>query len=164
MISQLQLLADLLEEATADRDYPPVVLVTAGRPPAPDLEGRECQTAIYVFGDEVADLNQDDENACMVLSRWRMGYEIWTCYPEDWDSQLGTDAAEDAAAELYGLMEAAWCALVNAKDDDYFCACKYVELAPLIVQPRFGLAVSALGQVVLPYTCTATAEESPTSP
>lgn len=159
MIDQLEVLAGILEDATGAN-----VIVTAGRPAAPSYEGRECQTVVYVWGQVVADLNQDDPTACLVRSRFSMFYEIQTCYPEGWEDQVGSQAAEDAAVALYGLMASAWCGLVVAKDAGEFCDdCKFVELAPLEVQPRLGGAVSALGGVTIPYVCDPL-EDSPTSP
>ena len=166
MITSLEALADLLTEAVADASCVPNVFVTAGRPAAPSDEGRECQTVIYVFGSNVADLNQDDQNACVVRSRWAMQYEIWTCYPEGWEDQIGTAAAETAVQCLYELMALAWCALVEAKDSgDPFGDCEYVELQPLETQQRLGQAISALGGVVVPYECPVPeVVESPSSP
>jgi hypothetical protein len=162
MIDQLALLRDLLEDAVADSDcVVNRVAITAGRPAAPSAEDADCRTAIFVFGAEASDLNQNDPSACIVDSRWAMQYEIWTCYPEAW-GDVGDEAHEAAAACLYELMRLAWCALVEAKDDGYFCDCKFVELAPLIVQQRSGGAVSALGGVTLPYVCPV--ETSPSSP
>lgn len=165
MISELRLLADLLEEAVADSEcVVGDVIVTAGRPAAPSGEGQECQTRIYVFGAQVADENQAIPDACLVKSRWQMQYEIHSCYPEDWDDQTGSTNEAAAAACLYELMSLAWCALVEAKDTGYFCDCTFLELSPLIVQPRSGGAVSALGGVTMPYVCPVPAIESPTSP
>lgn len=163
MLAELQALETLLEEAVADSDcVVGDVILTAGRPAAPSGESQECQTRIYVFGGEMGDFNQTNPDACNVRSRWLMQYEIWTCYPEDWDDQVGTSASEAAAACLYKLMSLVWCALVDAKDSDYFCPCAFVELTPMIIQPRSGGAVSALGGVTLPYTCPV--PDSPTSP
>lgn len=149
MITELQLLESIIEDAVTDSEcVVDRVVLTAGRPAAPS--GEDC-TAIYVFGAEVADENQTDGDACTVKTRWAMQYEIWSCYPEDWEDQTGNEEA--AAACLYELMQLVWCALVEAKDDDIFCECKFVELVPLVVQPRSGGAVSALGGVTLPYTC-----------
>lgn len=164
MLAELQALTDLLEDAVADSEcVVGDVILTAGRPAAPSGEGQECQTRIYVFGGEIGDLNQTDQDQCLIRSRWQMQYEIWTCYPEDWDDQVGTDASETAAACLYEIMSLVWCALVEAKDTNYFCECAFVELTPMIVQPRSGGAVSALGGVTLPYFCPVPAD-SPTSP
>lgn len=163
MISQLETLRDVIEDAVADADC--VVdrfAITAGRPAAPS--GEDC-TAIYVFGAGLQDLNQADENACIVRSRWVMQYEIHSCYPEDWDDQYTTEAEEAAATCLYELMSLVWCALVEAKDDGVFCDdCSFVEIDPLVVQPRSGGAVSALGGVTLPYVCPVPETESPASP
>lgn len=164
MRAELDALADLLAEAVADATCEVSdVIVTAGRPAAPSTEGRECQTVIYVFGDNVTDDNQTSlDDSCIVLSRWAMLFEIQTCYPEDWEDQIGTEDASTAADCLYELMRLAWCALVEAKDTNYFCDCRDIELVPLQVQNRQGGSVSALGGVTIPYDCTE--ETSPTSP
>lgn len=150
MIEQLEQLRDLIEEAV---DVP--VLISPGRPPAPSSIGVECQTVVYVFGDTMLDLNQANQNECVVRSRWSMAYEIWTCYPEDW-ADVGEAEHKEAADRLYGLMNDIWCALVTAKDEGDPWDCSFVELNPLIVQQRLGTAVSALGGVTLPYHCTVT--------
>ena len=165
MITQLENLAEVIEDAIAD-DYPDVpVLVTAGQPAAPSSEGVDCQTVVYVWGQVVADLNQTNQDSCVVRSRWTMFYQIQTCYPENWDDQIATTAASEAATRLYELMALVWCGLVEAKDAGLLCDnCKYVELAPLETQPRQGGAVSALGGVTIPYACPVPEVESPASP
>jgi hypothetical protein len=161
MLTQLQALETLLTDAVADATCEVSrIAITAGRPAAPS--GEDC-TAIYVFGNGVLDENQANPEACVVLSRFAIQYEIHSCYPEDWDDQYTTEAEALAAACLYELIELVWCALVDAKDTGYFCDCKFVELEPMEVQPRSGGAVSALGGVRLPFSCPAH-EESPTSP
>jgi hypothetical protein len=163
MITQLEALQTLLEDAVADASCAVAgVVLTAGRPAAPSGEGQDCQTVIYLWGQRVADETQTSADACTVRSRWAMQYEIWTCYPESWDGSTDTEQAT-AAACLYELISLVWCALVEAKDTNYFCDCKFVELEPLETQPRGGGAVSALGGVTLPYTCPP-AESSPSSP
>lgn len=164
MIDQLEDLADLLTVSIEDACPDVAVLVTAGQPAAPSGEG-DCQTVVYVWGQVVADLDQQTLDNCVVRSRFTMFYQIQTCYPENWEDPIGTAAASDAAARLYGLMSLVWCGLVAAKDAGDVCGanCKYVELAPLEVQPRQGGAVSALGGVTIPYVCPLT-EDSPTSP
>lgn len=153
MIEQLELLRDLLEEAVTDADCEVgQVTITAGRPAAPSSTEAECVTRIYVFGATLLDLNQTNQDSCTVRSRQTMFYEIWSCYPEDWDDVPEADH-ETAAVCLYELMGRAWCKLVEAKDSDYFCECAFVELQPLVVQDRSGGAVSALGGVSLPYEC-----------
>lgn len=161
--TELQTLEEVLTDAVADSDcVVDRIAITAGRPAAPS--GENC-TAIYIFGNGVQDLNQDNEESCVVKSRWLMQYEIHSCYPEDWDDQYTTEAEEAAAACLYELMDLVWCALVSAKDAGEFCEnCSFVQLDPLIVQPRQGGAVSAVGGVTLPYLCPAVVEESPSSP
>lgn len=164
MITQLEALRDLLEVAVAEATCEVGrVVITAGRPAAPSAEDEDCRTAIFVFGSNVTDLNQNDQNACEVRTRWAMQYEIWTCYPEDWDDV--PDADHEAPAEcLTELMTLAWCALVDAKDSgDPFGECAFVELTPLEIQPRSGGAVSALGGVTVPFDCPLP-ETSPTSP
>lgn len=157
MRAALDQLADVLRAAVAGATCEVSdVLVTAGRPASPSDEGRECQTVIYVFGEGVTDLNQNDQNACTVRSRWSMQFEIWTCYPEDWYDPIATTEAADAADCLYELMNLAWCALVDAKDDGTFGDCDFVELSPLQVQARSGGAVSALGGLVSPCLCDLT--------
>lgn len=155
MIGSLEALRDLLAEAVAESDcIVSDVVVTAGRPAAPSEEGRQCQTVIYVWGDNATDLNQNIDDACAVRARWTMSYEIWTCYPEDWEDQIRSEAAEDAALCLYELMGLAWCALVAAYDSKIpFGGCEDVELQPLTTQNRSGGAVSALGGLTIPYHC-----------
>jgi len=170
MIGALETLADLLADAVTGAECEVNhVLVTAGRPAAPSAEDRKCQTAIYVFGSNMTDRNQDDSNACRVQSRWAMQYEIWACYPEDWDDPIATEDADAAAACLYELMDLVWCALVEAYDSgDPFGDCESVELAPLEIQFRSGGAVSALGGLTIPYDCPVpepdTSPSSPSSP
>lgn len=170
MMESLEVLRDLLEDAVAEADcVVSNVVVTAGRPAAPSDEGRECQTVIYVFGENVTDLNQTDQNSCIVRSRWAMQYEIQTCYPEEWQDPIATEDAEAAAVCLYELMGLVWCALVEAYDSgEPFGDCENVELAPLQIQPRSGGAVSALGGVTIPYNCPIpeldTSPSSPSSP
>lgn len=125
------------------------VVVTAGRPAAPD---NSC-TIVYVWGGGVADDNQADPNACQVVSRWTMQYEIWTCYPEGWEDQVSTEDAAAVAECFTSLIEVVWCGLVEAHDDGVFGGCDWTELAPLTVQPRSGGAISALGAVTVPYEC-----------
>lgn len=155
MRAALDSLAMLLADAIADADCEVAdVIVTAGRPAAPSDEGRECQTVIYVFGGNVTDLNETDQDACIVRSRWSMQYEIQTCYPENWEDLVGTPEADTAADCLYELMRLAWCALVAAKDsgEPFGDAC-FIDLEPLEVQPRSGGAISALGGLTIPYDC-----------
>lgn len=164
MIDQLQAFRTLLADAVADAAcLVDRVTITAGRPAAPSGEGQECQTAIYVWGQGIADENQTNDESCVVSSRWEMAYEIWTCYPEDWED-VDDDAHFSAVSCLYDLMSLVWCAVVEAKDSGAFCDnCSYVELAPLEIGFRSGGAVSALGSVVLPFYCP-TPAESPSSP
>jgi hypothetical protein len=150
MIESLETLRDIIElaiegaECEVDR-----VTITAGRPSAP--VGEDC-TAIYIFGDQAFDFNQNDQNACSVRGRWSMDYEIHTCYPEAPDDV--TDAQHLTAADcLYELMDLVWCAIVSAKDSGTFGKCEFVELQPLDVQPRQGMSVSALGGVTIPLDC-----------
>ena len=154
MIVSLEALRDLLADAVADADCEVGrVVVTAGRPAAPSGEDEECRTAIFIFGDTVSDLNQSDEDSCLVRSRWAMQYEIWTCYSEAWED-VDDEDHEAAAACFYELMALAWCAVVEAYDSgEPFGSCENVELLPLQVQPRSGGAVSALGGVTIPYDC-----------
>lgn len=160
MISDLQTLEAVIADAVANSDcVVDRIAITAGRPAAPS--GENC-TAIYIFGIGVEDLNQDDPDSCIVDSRWVMGYEIHSCYPEDWDDQYTSEAEAAAAGCLYELMKLVWCALVEAKDRDEFCECKFVQLDQMVVQPRQGGAISALGGVTIPYTCPV--ETSPDSP
>lgn len=154
MRAALDTLAEVLTDAVADAECADVeVIVTAGRPASPSDEGRECQTVIYVFGEGVTDLNQNNQDACVVRSRWSMQFEIWTCYPEDWYDPIATAEAEEAADCLYELMDLAWCGLVDAKDAKTFGDCDFVELSPLQVESRSGGAVSALGGLVSPCPC-----------
>lgn len=135
-----------VEDATCEVDR---VTITAGRPNAPI----SCKlTAIYLWVDQVADINQTDPNSCAVTSRLTMNYEINTCYivtkGDESDDQHAV--AADCLHELMGLV---WCALVAAKDTGAFGACEWVELQPLNTQPRQGTNVSALGGVTIPYDC-----------
>ena len=157
MIESLEALRDLLADAVAEADCEVGrVVVTAGRPAAPSAEDEECRTAIFVFGSNVADLNQTDQNSCTVRSRWAMQYEIWTCYPEAWED-VDDEDHEAAAACLYELMSLAWCALIDAYDSgEPFGSCEDIELLPLEVQFRSGGAVSALGGLTIPYNCPIT--------
>ena len=161
MITQLENLADIIADAIGESAE---VLVTAGQPAAPSGDG-DCQTVVYVWGQQVFDLDQNLETSCVVRSRFTMFYQIQTCYPEGWEDLIHTEDASDAAARLYTLMSQVWCGLVDAKDGGYLCDadCKFVELAPLETQARQGGAISALGGVTIPYMCE-TAEESPASP
>lgn len=126
------------------------VTVTAGRTNAPV---GNC-TVIYVWADRIGDELQRADD-CRVASRLQLNYEIHTCYiatPGD-----ETDEQHAVAAScLYELMDLVWCGLVADKDarlTDLFGSCKFIELAPLIVQQRQGLNVSALGSVTFPYEC-----------
>ena len=165
MIEQLETLQAIIEDAVADATCDVSgVIITAGRPAAPSEEGRDCQTVIYVWGSNVSDFNQVNPTSCVVRSRFAMSYEIQTCYPEGWEDQINTDGAATSAECLYELMRLVWCELVTAKDAGEFCPdCSAVELQPLETQPRSGGAVSALGGVVVPYTCPVV-EASPSSP
>lgn len=151
IISQLQLLQDLIEDATADVGVDRIA-ITAGRPAAPS--GEDC-TAIYIFVDNLTDENQADPNACEVRSRLAMQFEIWVCYPEDWDD-VDTLAHLEAAERLYEIAGLIWCALVDAKDTcEPFGDCtEFLELTPLQAQPRLGQMVSMLGGLTVAYDCT----------
>lgn len=164
MIDQLETLQLILEESLTEvGDDGVEVFITAGRPAAPSSEGRDCQTVVYVWGQVVTDFNQNNPVSCIVASRFAMSYEVHTCYPENWEDQIRGEAALESAVFLYDLMTRVWCGLVQAKDTGEFCPdCRAVELQPLEVQPRLGGGVSALGGVVVPYTCPV--EDSPASP
>lgn len=162
MIDHLELLQAIIQDAIAAEETNGV-LVTAGRPAAPSEDDELCQTVVYVYADNISDEDQTVPDACVVRSRLAMLYEIWTCYPEGWEDQIGTTAAEDAATRLYTLMSLVWCALVEAKDAGEFCDdCRFVELTPLQVGQRLGGAVSAIGGVVISYACPV--PDSPSSP
>lgn len=150
MIEYLEALQDIIEDAVEDATCEvDRVTITAGQPPAPI--GQDC-TAIYLWADQVVDLNQNTPNECQVKSRLTMNYQIHTCYIETKNDP--TDAQHLVAAScLYELMNLAWCALVTAKDSKAFGSCEWVELNPLDIQPRQGTNVSALGGVTIPLDC-----------
>jgi hypothetical protein len=150
MIDSLDLLQDIIIEAVADAECEvDRITITAGRPPAPI--GDDC-TAIYIFGDRAFDLDQTNQNACVVKGRWAMDYEIHVCYEVSAEDETDEQHATGADC-LYELMDLVWCALVAAKDTGAFGDCNYVELDPLEVQPRQGGHVSALGGLTVPIAC-----------
>lgn len=150
MIESLDLLAGIIETAVAEAECEvDRVTITAGRPAAP--VGEDC-TAIYIFGDRAFDLDQTNQNSCVVRGRWAMAYEIHTCYQVSAEDE--TDAEHELSADcLYELMDLVWCALVSAKDTGAFGDCAYVELDELVVQERRGGHVSALGGLTVPAAC-----------
>jgi hypothetical protein len=140
------IIEDAVEDATCDVDR---VTITAGQPSAPI--GADC-TAIYLWVDQVVDLNQNIPGSCQVKSRLTMNYQIHTCYVVTKGDE--TDEQHAVAADcLYELMSLVWCALVAAKDTGAFGSCEWVELNPLDIQPRQGTNVSALGGVTIPLDC-----------
>jgi hypothetical protein len=150
MIESLQalqaIIEDAVEGATCEVDR---VTITAGQPSAPI--GAAC-TAIYLWVDQVVDLDQNNRDACAVKSRLTMNYQIHTCYIATKGDE--TDEQHAVAADcLHELMGLVWCALVAAKDTGAFGSCEWVELNPLDIQPRQGTDVSALGGVTIPFDC-----------
>jgi hypothetical protein len=150
MIESLELLQGIIEDAVEVATCSVSrVTITAGDPGAPI--GENCNV-IWVFGDQVVDLNQTDPNACVVRSRFSMSYKIHVCYNDD--PRDLTDEEHLAPADcFYELMDLVWCALVTAKDSGTFGSCEFVELEPLEVGPRQGLDVWALGGVTIPLEC-----------
>jgi hypothetical protein len=150
MIDSLDLLQDIITEAVADAVCEvDRITITAGRPSAPI--GEDC-TAIYIFGDRAFDLDQTNQDACVVKGRWAMDYEIHVCYEVSAEDETAEQHATGADC-LYELMDLVWCGLVAAKDGGAFGDCNYVELDPLEVQPRQGGHVSALGGLTVPIAC-----------
>lgn len=141
MISRLLTLQSQLEHIAP-------VYIAAGEPAAP--VGSDCDR-IYVWVDSVEDNNALDLNSCMVDSRLTIGYAIWTCYQDDADDRTADQYLADAT-RFTEMIEDVWDTLVSLKDAGTLAGasrCDQIVLNPLAWGSRSGLAVSAVGTIVV---------------
>lgn len=141
LIDRLTSLRDALEHIAP-------VYVSAGEPAAP--VGSDCDR-IYVWVDSIEDDNAIDPNSCMVSSRLTIGYAIWTCYRDEAEDRTAAQYLVDAT-RFTEMVEDVWDTLVSLKDAGTLAGasrCDQIVLNPLAWGSRSGLAVSAVGAIVV---------------
>lgn len=142
MISRLLTLQSQLEHIAP-------VYVAAGEPAAP--VGSDCDR-IYVWVDSVEDDNAiNPDTACRVDTRLTIGYAIWTCYHDEAEDRTAAQYLADAT-RFTEMIEDVWDTLVSLKDAGTLAGasrCDQIVLNPLAWGSRSGLAVSAVGTIVV---------------
>lgn len=124
------------------------VYVSAGEPAAP--VGADCDR-IYVWLDTIEDDNAIDPNSCMVDPHLTIGYAIWTCYQDEAEDRTAAQYLVDAT-RFTDMVNDVWDTLVSLKDTGSLAGasrCDQIVLNPLAWGSRSGLAVSAVGSIVV---------------
>jgi hypothetical protein len=127
------------------------VMLTAAEPPSPV---GEC-SIVYVWIPDVEDRNQFLPTDHRTLGLLTINYRIHKCFTEEARDLTAQEEATIAEC-FYGLMEAIWCGLVDAKDDNTlmgFPRCSEIVLEPMVTE-RGGSEVRATGAVQVPFDCS----------
>ena len=143
-------LRDELEIATAGIVEWAVVSVTGG-----EYAQLEPCNGLYVWVQQIVDRQEIAAVDIRIETMVTFGYKMAVCFQEFDRDQ--TEAEHVVVAEqVADLMEAVWCAIVHARDDNTLMglgSCDDVRLTPLSVVERSGAQIVMAGSVEAPYDC-----------
>lgn len=146
----LALLDDLETAIVGEECQPDRTFVAAGEPASPNPGCIDM--AVWVSNVQDGNL---DPNSCMVRSELQLSYRIGWCYTDKPEGPSEDDELT-AATCLYDLMEAVWCYLVEVHSQGTIAGtdkCDQSSLGPLVVNPRSGGWVEAVGTITIQYNC-----------
>lgn len=151
--------AETLEDALAPYG-PDRVTVTPGEPAVP--AGESCR-AVWVWASGIfhsieAPLDAGDEAGCFYRRTYQIHYRMDVCLPINSDgSDLSTSQYLAVSETIYGMGDAAWCALTYAASAETLFqtigSCEEIAVRRLEITAPQGGYVSAEGTILVSDPC-----------